>query len=60
MEGERCDCSMKGTENQEGVVFKMVKVMGIIFDRGKKASQYRWLMNHGRNEIIDEKGFWKK
>lgn len=39
MEGERCDGSMKGTENQEGVVFKMVRVMSIIFDRENKASQ---------------------
>lgn len=52
--GEKGDSSMRGTKNQEGVVFKMVRDLSIIFGRKKRASQWRWLMCHGRDEITDE------
>lgn len=56
-EGERCNGSMRETENQEGVVFQMVRDVSIIFGREKRANQCRWLMCHGRDKIVDEKGF---
>lgn len=39
MEGERCSGSMTGTKNQEGVDFKMVRDVSIIFYRRKKTNQ---------------------
>lgn len=60
MKGERCNGSMKGTKSQEGVVFKMVRGVSIIFGRRKKANHWRWLMNYRRDEITDEKRVLEK
>ena len=44
LNGEKGDISTRGTENQEGVVFKVMRDLSIIFGRKKRASQWRWLM----------------